>query len=178
MLTLPTLNRAICKYLSWTSASDCQGSVKIGSLTMTWSFCLHRQYSMSRQQNSFLINFSRTKNAIVICNYNTKENFSWEPEKTNAKFQKIISYLWNFQKFTCVSQFLWNLTFIFSDCHEDFSLVLLQMTNYILRPLRIKITQFPGGFRLKTNKLNEKASTYAEKSRKLYFTELKPEGEN
>ena len=29
------------------------------------------------------------------------------------------------------SQFLWNLTFIFSGYHEKFSLVLLQMTNYI-----------------------------------------------
>ena len=30
-------------------------------------------------------------------------------------------------------QFLWNLTFIFSDSHEKFSLVLLQMTNYIFK---------------------------------------------
>ena len=27
---------AICKYLSWSSASDCQGSVQIGSLTTLW----------------------------------------------------------------------------------------------------------------------------------------------
>ena len=50
MPTLPTLNlsltrwfysmvdefTAICKYLSWSSASDCQGSVQIGSLTTLW----------------------------------------------------------------------------------------------------------------------------------------------
>ena len=30
-----------------------------------------------------------------------------------------------------VSQFLWNLTFIFSVSHKKFSLVLLQVTNYI-----------------------------------------------
>ena len=38
---------------------------------------------------------------LVICN-NTKENFSWEPEKINIKFQKMTSYTWNFQNFTCV----------------------------------------------------------------------------
>ena len=32
------------------------------------------------------------------------------------------------------SQFLWNLTFIFSDSIEKFSLVLLQKTHYIFRP--------------------------------------------
>ena len=32
------------------------------------------------------------------------------------------------------SQFLQNLTFIFSVSHEKFSLVLLQMTNYIFSP--------------------------------------------
>ena len=32
------------------------------------------------------------------------------------------------------SQFLWNLTFIFSDSYNKFSLVLLQMTNYIFSP--------------------------------------------
>ena len=32
------------------------------------------------------------------------------------------------------SQFLWNLTFIFSNSYNKFSLVLLQMTNYIFSP--------------------------------------------
>ena len=36
------------------------------------------------------------------------------------------------------SQFLWNLTFIFSDSREKFSLVLLQMTNYIFSPWKMK----------------------------------------
>ena len=73
--------------------------------------------------------------------------------------------------FSCMfSQFLWNLTFIFLDSHEKFSLLLLQITTYIFSPwkmenkcnilkiipqvqgfcsLRIKITQFPSGFLLK-----------------------------
>ena len=34
----------------------------------------------------------------------------------------------------CVLQFLWYLTFIFSDSHEKFFSVLLQMINYIFRP--------------------------------------------
>ena len=38
---------------------------------------------------------------LVICN-NTKENFSWEPEKMNVKFHKITPYTWNFQNFTRV----------------------------------------------------------------------------
>ena len=33
---------------------------------------------------------------------NTNENFLWEPEKMNVKFQKITSYTLNFQNFTCV----------------------------------------------------------------------------
>ena len=73
MPTLPTLNllltrrfyskvelfTAVCKYLSWSSASDCQSSVQIAWFfdnIMTWSYCLHRRYSMSQQKNSILIN--------------------------------------------------------------------------------------------------------------------------
>ena len=44
--------------LSWSSASDCQRSVQIGSLKTLWhiwSYCLHRRYSMSRQKNRILI---------------------------------------------------------------------------------------------------------------------------
>ena len=33
-----------------------------------------------------------------------------------------------------LSQFLWNLTFIFSDFHEKLSLVLLQINYYALNP--------------------------------------------
>ena len=36
------------------------------------------------------------------------------------------------------SQFLLNLTFIFSDSHEKFSLVLIQMTNYIFSPCKMQ----------------------------------------
>ena len=34
------------------------------------------------------------------------------------------------------SVILWNLTFLFSGSHKKFSLVLLQVTNYILEPLK------------------------------------------
>ena len=84
----------------------------------------------------------------------------------NVKFQKNTSFTLNFQRFTCVFTILVKFHIIFSHSHEKFSLVLLEMTNYIFRrlkkckkecnilvqgfcPLRIKITQFPGGFRLK-----------------------------
>ena len=43
---------------------------------------------------------------LVICN-KTKENFSWEPEKINIKFQKMTCYAWN-------------LTIIFSDSHGEY----------------------------------------------------------
>ena len=39
---------------------------------------------------------------------------------------------------TCqISQLLWNLTFIISDFHDKFSLVLLQMIYYILSPWKM-----------------------------------------
>ena len=57
---------------------------------------------------------------LVIRN-NTKENFSWDSEKVNVKFHK------NFVKF--------DISFL--GLHKKFSLVLLQMTNYILRWLNI-----------------------------------------
>ena len=55
---------------------------------------------------------------LVIRN-NTKENFSWDSEKVNVKFH--------------ISQF--DISFL--GLHKKFSLVLLQMTNYILRWLNI-----------------------------------------
>ena len=69
-------------------------------------------------------------------------------------------------------QFLWNLKFIFSGSHNSSSSVLLQLTNYIYslskmrkrmryglnypgtRFWKIKITQFPDGFRLNSSKAN------------------------
>ena len=78
--------------------------------------------------------------------------------KWMSNFTKLHLSLEIFKNLPVFSQFLWNLTLIFSDSHEKFSLVLLQMTNYIFSPwmqylqgfcpLRIKITQFPCGFRL------------------------------
>ena len=56
-------------------------------------------------------------------------------------------WTWNFTKLHLVqeifrilpvfSQFLWNLTFIFSASHEKVSLVLLQITNYIYSPWKM-----------------------------------------
>ena len=63
---------------------------------------------------------------LIICN-NTKENFLWVPEKINVKFHKITSYTWNFQNLPILpvfSQFLWNLTFIFSHTHKLGSFVI------------------------------------------------------
>ena len=74
-----------------------------------------------------------------------------------------------FLHFSCVG--CQNLRFIFSGSHKKFSLVLLQMTNYIFSswkmwkrmrcaliilargfwPLKIKITQFPDGFCLQSS---------------------------
>ena len=70
-----------------------------------------------------------------------------------------------FWKFHVSDVILWNLTFIFSGSYQKFSLVLLQLTNYIFSPwkmryyviilvqrfcpLKIEITQFSDGFRLK-----------------------------
>ena len=56
----------------------------------------------------------------------------------NVKCRKITSYAWNFQILPVFSQFLWNLTFIFADPHNKFSLLLFQMTNYIFSPLKIQ----------------------------------------
>ena len=40
-----------------------------------------------------------------MCN-NTKENFSWEPEKINVKLHTMTSCSWNFQNFTRVFKIL------------------------------------------------------------------------
>ena len=99
--------------------------------------------------------------------FNTKENET--PRKWMSNFTKLHLSHEIFRGLPAFSQFLWNLTFISSDCHEKFSLVSLPMTkspslglkkctkecNILLIlvqgfcSLRIKITQFPGGFRLK-----------------------------
>ena len=74
----------------------------------------------------------------------------------------------NFHKVQSMqSQFLWNLTFIFSDFRDKFSLVLLQMIFYIFSPWKvqgfctpkIKISQFPSGFRLNFSRLDNTFGT-------------------
>ena len=56
------------------------------------------------------------------------------PRKWMSNFTKLHLTHEIFRILPVFSQFLWNLTFIFSDSHEKFSLVLLQMTIYIFRP--------------------------------------------
>ena len=53
----------------------------------------------------------------------------------NVKFHKITSsYERETEIYLCFDNYFEILTFIFSDSQEKFSLVLLQMTNYIFRP--------------------------------------------
>ena len=97
--------------------------------------------------------------------------------ENECQTHKITSFTWNFQRFTCVFTILVKFHIIFSHSHEKFSLVLLEMTNYIFRrlkkckkecnilvqgfcPLRIKITQFPGGFRLKCLQIHNIPAVY------------------
>ena len=86
--------------------------------------------------HSFL-HFQGLKMKLVICN-NTKENLSWESEKINVKFhnncEKKAGKFW---KIDVREVILRNLTFIFSGSHMKFSLVLLQITNYIFSPWKI-----------------------------------------
>ena len=87
-----------------------------------------------------------------------------------SNFTRIVNCTGEIWKFHVQDVILWSLTFIFSGSHKKFSLVLLHMTNYICSPwkmykrmqyalsysdtvtlfrrLKIKITQFPDGFRL------------------------------
>ena len=51
----------------------------------------------------------------------------------NVKFHQITSYTWIFRILPFFSQFLWNVTFLFSGSHEVQSLMLLQMTKYLFR---------------------------------------------
>ena len=57
----------------------------------------------------------------------------------NFKFHRTTSYTWNFQNFTRCYHNSCDicLTFIFSDSHKKFSLVLLQMICYILSPWKM-----------------------------------------
>ena len=97
-------------HISW--SSDCQESVQIVFFDniMTWSYCLHRRYSMSRQKNSILLNehalnhepvpliVSNTSMYIyaddtteVIAGYNVIEE---DPLETSASGQQITEWRW------------------------------------------------------------------------------------
>ena len=54
----------------------------------------------------------------------------------NFNFHKITSLVWNLQRFTRVFTMFGKFDFHFSDSQEKFSLVSLQMTDYIFRPLK------------------------------------------
>ena len=77
--------------------------------------------------HSFL-HFSGTIDVIISVITPKKISYG-SPRKWSVKLHKMTSYTWNFQN--CFSQFLWNLTFIFSGSHKKFSLLLLHITNYI-----------------------------------------------
>ena len=85
----------------------------------------------------------------------------------NVKFHKITSYTWNFQNFTCVFTFLVKFDIHFLGLPLEIFLVLLALKKEIKNkkksamflklfwykvhcPLKVKITQFPGGLRLDT----------------------------
>ena len=59
------------------------------------------------------------------------------PRKEMSNFTKWHLTHEIFRILPAFSQFLWNLTFILSDSHEKFSLVLSQKTNYIFRPWKL-----------------------------------------
>ena len=97
-------------------------------------------------------------NVISYMKYYSREkgSYIWAPEKTNFKsfkIHKVKSYLWRFY-LSVLSQFMWNLTFIFLGSHKKLSLVLLRITSIALEKCKkkmrykIEITQFPDGFRL------------------------------
>ena len=95
---------------------------KLSNFNFQWTKIL---YQNDLKKIAFFFTFFKglrcNKSSVVT----PKENFSWRSEKINVKFHKITSYTWNFRILPVFSQFLWNLTFIFSDSHEKFSLVLL-----------------------------------------------------
>ena len=68
---------------------------------------------------------------VIFCN-NTKENFSWETEKMNVKFYKNCENTGKILKISCVRCNFVTFDIHFSGSHKKFSLVLLQMTNYII----------------------------------------------
>ena len=101
---------------------------KLSTFNSQWTKTLYQ--NNLKNIATFFLHFSR---CLVFCT-NTKDYFSWEPEKMNVKFYKNCKNTGKILKISCVRCHLWNLTFIFWVSHKRFSLVLLQMTNYIFRP--------------------------------------------
>ena len=61
----------------------------------------------------------------------------WSPRKQMSNSTRIVKTQVKFWKFHVEDVILWNLTFIFSGSHKNFSLMLLQITNYIHSPWKI-----------------------------------------
>ena len=59
------------------------------------------------------------------------------PRKRMSNFTKLHLLREIFRILSVFSQLLWKLTFIISDSHDKFSLVLLQITNYIFSPWKM-----------------------------------------
>ena len=73
---------------------------------------------------------------VTICN-NTKENFSWKPEKTIVEFHKMTSIL-NNKNFTIyLLTIAVKLDNYFLGILWEYSLVLLQVVNYIYSPWKM-----------------------------------------
>ena len=108
---------------------------------------------------------------VIMIDGSEKRNCEGEPQKMNVKFHRNTSYTWNFQNFTCVITILvkfeihflglpWEFFFgVTTDALLHLKLlknvkkkkecnILLIILVQGLCPLKIKITQFPGGFRL------------------------------
>ena len=84
------------------------------------------------------LHFSRAKDVIKSSVVTTKKiSHSPSLRKWKSNFTKLHLTHKIFRILPAWSQFLWNLTFIFSDFHEKFSLVLLQMIYYIFSPWKM-----------------------------------------
>ena len=71
-----------------------------------------------------------------MCN-NTKDYFSWEPEKINVKFYKNCENIAKILKISCARCDFVKFGIYFLGSYKKFSLVLLQTTNYIFSPWKI-----------------------------------------
>ena len=92
-----------------------------------------RQNRHATQANSTLAAACASYYLPPLAN-NTEDHFSWEPEKINVKFYKNCENTRKILKISFVRCHFVKLDMYFSDSHEKFSLVLLQITNYIYSP--------------------------------------------